>query len=469
MTSGAHALRRRLASGESTVLAARLATFGVGPLTVLAIGGFFTPTLQGYYYAFTSIVAASQLFEAGISTAVIQIAAHESARVRLTRDGLESESPSAVARLAAVFRFALGWYGGVAALMALCIASLGFVVFSKQHADVNWLTPWIVLVAMAAVDLGLQAFFVVLEGTGQIVRVYRYRLARVLALNGTLIVSVAFGAGLLALGLGLAAAALVGILEVLRWRRFFSAILQIDARGAISWRREILPFQWRVAISWMAGYLSASSFTPILLTTAGPVEAGQMGMSMMLVNACTSLAASFIQAKGPSLGALAGEARWLDLIRLFSNKARHSIGAAAALLVSACLAVVIAQAAHFPLAERLLPWWAFALVAAGVLGYHTEGVFAFFLRAQKREPYFVLEVIGAAVIVPGALVVSPKWGSFGLCALFATVHLALLLPFATSILIRDLRHKRGLSAPTRRTPLLQASPDLGRSSTPAVF
>ena len=436
-------VRRTADRGEITVLAARIATFGVGPLTVLAIGTFFTPTLQGYYFSFTSIIAGSQLFEAGIATAVIQIAAHEMGRLR--SDGDSADSP-ALQRLAAVLRFSVRWYAGVAAAMVVGITAVGLVTLSGHHDGVGWLLPWLLLVVFAAVDLGLQGFFVVLEGAGHIEATYRYRLVRVVALNGVLIGAVALGAGLFGLGLGMAASSIVGAIAVLRSRAFFSPLLRIRAGRVISWRSEILPFQGRIAISWMAGYFSAACFTPLLLVTRGAAEAGRMGMTMMLTSACTSLAASFIQAKAPALGGLAGSGRWPDLLTLFKLKARRSILAAAGLLTGATAFIAAAQVTGIPLADRVLPWPVLAVLAVGALAYHVEGVFAFFMRAQKREPYFVLEVIGAVVILPTAALISTSTGVFGLCVLFAAVHVAVLLPIATGILVNDIRRVRRRSA-----------------------
>ena len=430
---------RTIERGEITVLASRMISFGIGPLTVLAVGTFLTPVMQGYYYSFSSVVAASLFFEAGISTAIVQIAAHEAARLRVGLIGVEGEDSLAMRRLSGVFRFAIGWYWVIAALMLVCITGAGVLLFSAQKSDVLWLLPWILLVTFASVDFALQPFFVMLEGTAQIVHVYRYRIIRTVVQNSVLIVSVALGLGLYALALASAAAVLVALANILPARRFFRSLLHVFARGSISWRTEIFPFQWRIAVSWMAGYFSASLFTPLLLATRGPTEAGQMGMTMMLTSACTALAASLMLAQAPVLGALAGGARWQDLIALFKRKAVRSIAIAFVLLTTACFVVWLAQLVGVPLASRVLPAWAFAPFALGILVYHVEGVFAFFMRAQKREPYFVLEVVGAVIILPAAVLVAPVAGAAGVAAVFAAVHLVVLLPFATVILRRSMR------------------------------
>ncbi len=45
----------------------------------------------------------------------------------------------------------------------------------------------------------------------------------------------------------------------------------------ISWRREVWPFQWKIAVSWLCDYFIFQLFTPVLFAFRGPVEAGQDG------------------------------------------------------------------------------------------------------------------------------------------------------------------------------------------------
>ena len=431
---------RRFNAADRTVLVSRIVSFGLGPLTVLAVGTFLSPQSQGYYYSFNSVLAASTLFEAGIATALVQIAAHEAAHLGAGLDRLGSREPGEGRRLAAVLKFAVGWYWSVAGIMGAAIGIGGWILFSSQPADVEWATPWIILVLVASLDFALQPFFVLLEGTGQVARVYRYRIIRSILQNGTLILSVGLGLGLLALPLGAAVALLVGVANLLPVRKMFISLRRRESRGAIRWRTEILPFQWRIAVSWMCGYFSASLFTPLLLATQGPEVAGQMGMTLLLTSACTGLAASVMVARAPGLGSLASAREWTELGRLFKVKARQSILIAAALLTAGVGFVAIAQYVGIPLATRVLPWWQFGLLAVGILAYHVEGVLAFYMRAQKREPYFLLELVGAIAIVPASVWLSSVAGAFGVAAVFALIHAGVMLPVAVAILRRSMRH-----------------------------
>src|SRR5205814_2925495 len=72
------------------------------------------------------------------------------------------------------------------------------------------------------------------------------------------------------------------------WRPVFRDLLRQPADGPrVDWWREVWPFQWRIALSGPFGYLTSYIFTPVLFArdpVLGPIEAGQMGMSLTVMN-----------------------------------------------------------------------------------------------------------------------------------------------------------------------------------------
>src|SRR6201993_2196971 len=54
-----------------------------GLVTVALIARFLSPSEQGYYYTFGSLVALQIVFELGFSFVILQLAAHESSRLRI--------------------------------------------------------------------------------------------------------------------------------------------------------------------------------------------------------------------------------------------------------------------------------------------------------------------------------------------------------------------------------------------------
>jgi len=81
-----------------------------GVLTVLLIARFLTPSEQGYYYTFSSLVALQIVFELGFSFVVLQLAAHERACLTFLPDGQIEGNAIAHSRLASVLQKSVRWY-----------------------------------------------------------------------------------------------------------------------------------------------------------------------------------------------------------------------------------------------------------------------------------------------------------------------------------------------------------------------
>lgn len=431
--------RLQIHKNELAVLSSRVVSLLVGPVTVLAVGIYLDPVLQGYYYTFGSILSASVFFEAGVSTAIVQFAAHESGHLRFNNGGAIQGPRESRLRLAAVLRFAAAWFWGAAALMGLLVVGLGYALFSTQSDDVNWQLPWALVVIVAVLAFCLQPLFAFLEGIGEVRYVYRYRTVRSLAQSLVLIICVVGGLGLYSLAIASAVACFIGFAFLIPRQRTLRIAGWSRGKGALNWKAEILPFQWRIAVSWAAGYFTVSLFTPVMMLVSGPIDAGKVGMTVTLMVACTSLAASFLQAHAPSLGSLHGAAKYVEFKFLFRRKFYVSLLVCLALLIVLVTFATFARMINLPLASRIVDPTALIVFALGFLAYHFEGLLAFFMRAQKREPYFVLEIVGAILIFPLTIVLGGTAGPFGVAAGFALVHLLVLAPTAFFIFQKSAR------------------------------
>src|SRR6202166_3673927 len=117
-----------------TILA-RFWSSAAGLVTLTLIARFLSPTEQGYYYTFGSLVALQIIFELGFSFVILQLASHERAQLSISSDYEISGDAIAHARLASVIQKSVRWYSAAALLMAATVLPVGFYFFSThQHA-----------------------------------------------------------------------------------------------------------------------------------------------------------------------------------------------------------------------------------------------------------------------------------------------------------------------------------------------
>ena len=237
-------------------------------MTVLLIARFLTPNEQGYYYTFYSLVALQVVFELGFSFVVLQLAAHERARLTFAPDGRIEGDPVAHSRLASVLQKSVRWYSVAAVLMVATLLPTGLYFFgAHQHAGVAvaWKGPWCLLVVAAALTFQLDPVFAFVEGCGFVSQIARMRLGQ--AVLGSLLAWAAmathhglFSPAMLILG---QATVQLAFLSRAKLRRLLMSLLRHPVDGnSVGWRQEIWPFQWRIAITWLSSYFISAADHP---------------------------------------------------------------------------------------------------------------------------------------------------------------------------------------------------------------
>lgn len=421
-----------------TVLARGWSTMA-GLVNILLIAHFLSPAEQGYYYTFASLVALQVVFELGFSFVILQLAAHERAHLEIRRDGTITGDAVAHSRLASVFQKAVRWYAVGALLMATIILPAGIHFFSTHHQagiQVAWQLPWTLAVFATVFTFQMDPIFSFLEGCGRIAEVARMRMTQAIA--GSLMAWVAFCLhhGLFAPAMVICGQALAGGYFLLRERALLFPLLRHQVgQNAVSWRGEIWPFQWRIAISWLCGYFIFQLFNPVLFADRGAVEAGRMGMSLSIASALSTVALAWMNTKASPFGTLIARREFRKLDELFFRTLRQSIAllAVGAGVMLLGLRVVGSYYPHW--ASRVLQLPLFAVLLATVLCNHVVFSQAIYLRAHKREPFLPLSVAVGITTACSTILLGKWWGAQGVTIGYFCTSGLFGLAFATSIFL----------------------------------
>ncbi len=403
-------------------VAARFSLMAGSTLTVLLIVRFLTPVEQGYYYTLYSLVGLQVIFELGFSFVILQLAAHESVRLKFLGDGAIEGDPVAHARLASVVQKAIRWYAIAAVLMVLTLLPLGSYFFARQrqeNVDVHWQWPWATVVLATALWFLMGPFFSFLEGCGQVQQVARVRFWEVLA--GTIFswIGISTRHGLFSPALFTVGSALVGA-SFLWKRRSLLRQLAVHPTGehSVAWRIEVWPFQWRIAMSWLCAYLTAQIFTPVLFAARGPVEAGQMGMSMSIAGHLSSVVIAWMTTKAAPFGHLVAKGQIGELDRIYSRTLWQSLGLLTA-MAAGCQVALFALPYVFPrLAQRMVAPALFSFLLLTALSRHVVQSQAMYLRAFKREPFLVQYLVVSTLTCVCTFLTARAWGAAGVAATY---------------------------------------------------
>jgi O-antigen/teichoic acid export membrane protein len=400
-----------------TVLA-RFWSSAAGLVTITLIARFLSPAEQGYYYTFGSLVALQIVFELGFSFVILQVASHERAELSISSDYEITGAQLAHARLASVIQKSVRWYSLAAVVMAGALLPAGFYFFSKhQHAGtmVSWQLPWCFAVLMAALNFQLDPFLSFLEGCGYVPEVAGLRFVQ--SATGSLLAWIVLidHHGLFAPSMMLLGMAATSLVWLTGKRKLLLGLLRYKAgAGKILWSREVWPFQWRIAVSWLSGYFLFWIFNPVLFAYRGPVEAGKMGMSLSLANAIQAIAVSWVSTKSAPFGTLIARKEYRRLDESFFQAIGQSCAVAFAGALAAWLGCVYLNLEHFKFAQRLLapPW--FGILLLYMIVNVIVSAEAYYLRAHKQEVFFVNSVVGAIAVTLCTVIFGRRYGASGI-------------------------------------------------------
>jgi hypothetical protein len=151
-----------------------------GLLTSYLVIKFFSPTIQGYYYTFLSLLAFQVFAELGLGVVISTFASHEWEKLALNNDGNVVGSRSAKSRLISLGRFSAQWYLVASIFTTLALTLGGFIFFGLTSGkdELIWAGPWIATCIITGLNLYFVPILSLLEGCNQVANIYFYRLAQ---------------------------------------------------------------------------------------------------------------------------------------------------------------------------------------------------------------------------------------------------------------------------------------------------
>lgn len=432
----------------SIVLLSRAWGIAGGITTLWLITKSLSLEEQGTYYTFSNIINLQIFLELGLGYVVMQTASHEMANIARGGDGTLTGDPKAKGRLAILLRKTVKIYSAIGIAFLLIITPTGHIFFHiKAPSFIAWAAPWTTLCIAASFALTLNALLSFTEGCGRIIEVSKQRLIFGIAGNIiTWIILISGGKLYAAIGSYTATSIVSASWLWFSERRWLKDLWRLqEPTSTLKWREEIWPFQWRIAVSWLGGFLIFQLFNPIVYATCGADAAGRFGLTMQIGNILSSIASSWMTTKLPHWGNLSAQKKWAEMDKNFKSALIQSSITLAILYVTALTIIAYNPTATKPFLSRLLP---FPLIVATFGAFYTQHLvssIALFIRANKTEPLLWHTLISGLIIATGIYPAAHLWGTTGCTVLWFTLQTTITLPWAASIFFR-FKKKRALDS-----------------------
>lgn len=420
----------------------------IGVVSVFIYTTCISKEEQGYLYTFNSVMAIKVFFELGFTGIITQYVAHEHAHLNWAEDGVgllgEDKYKS---RLSSLLHFCMKWYSVIAIVYFIVLQVAGIYFFSTFGRDdsVSWKIPWIFISLFSAIGLFQAPIFSFTKGLG---------LVKEMAEMGfyVTIVSTLVSWGCFIYGFALYSIIISSFISTLYSLYYFFnhklfkiivSIWRIKVTEKVSYMKEIFPFQWRIALSWISGYFIFNFINPVVFATSGAVAAGQMGMTVNILNQIRSFAMAWIGTKVPLMSRMIALKDYLQLDRLFKKTVLQELFIAVSLLLIFWCCIFVLRLTQLSIngrivAERFLDYLPMLLMTIPVIAQMINDNLATYLRCHKREPYLLKSVCIGLLSVCYILICSKYFGLIGICTGYCIIFTLISLPWGIIIFA----HKR---------------------------
>jgi hypothetical protein len=411
-----------------------------GLVSLTFVARFLSPQEQGIYFTFSSVLNLQVFFELGLGFVLLQFASHEKASLQWNELGMLDGDLLALSRLGSLVKISAKWYLAASLILFLVLTPVGTMLFVSQSskiAGIGWLTPWVLLVIFTSGCMLINPFYSVIEGTGKISEIALLRLLQELLSALLLWWALRAGLGLLSACVYQGCRFVVGSVWLLaRYGRVLWALAGESGQEPISWSQEIFPLQWKIALSWIGGYLATQLFNPVIFAFDGPVAAGRMGMSLNVTNGMSNAVLTWITTKAALFGPFVAKKDYKGLDRLFFKALRQCLILAVVAALGVFVGILVIHRIPNSFNTRvLLPFqWAFLLVST--LGNILTAALATYLRSHKKEPFLLVSLAGGVATLVSTLVLGKFYGTTGILIGYTVIVLATCC-WSTRIFLRS--------------------------------
>lgn len=409
-----------------------------GVLSVLFITTFLTGIEQGYYYTFGSLLALQVFFELGLTGIMTQFVAHEVSHLTLVNEGIYEGDVKYKSRLASLVHFCVKWYGVLAILTSTFLMIVGYLYFShygNENKGINWQAPWFLICLSTGINIFQSPFISIFMGLGKVKEMSKIGFWQQILVPITIWTGLACGMKLFVVGIGSILSLLIWLFYV--WKtdlvNMVLTLWRTNINDRVSYTKEIFPYQWRIALSWVSGYFIFQLFNPFLFATEGAVVAGQMGMTLQALNAISALSFSWFSTKIPLFSKLIALKDYVQLDIIYKKTHYQLISVCIFLLSFFFIIIWVLNISQLKVgnnvfADRFLPYVPMLLMMISILLSQFVSSWANYLRCHKKEPFLAFSIVSGIACCLSTIIFGKLYGLYGITIGFLIIKI-LMLPW----------------------------------------
>lgn len=424
---------------------ARIVQAFTGVIGIFFIASYLNGVEQGFYYTFGSILAIQTFFELGLTGIITQYVAHEAVYLKINDDFTFSGDEKYKSRLASLVHFSVKWYFIISVAFLLVIILVGYIFFTKYDesgGSVSWKIPWLILSVSTAIKLFQSPFTSIVMGLGKVKEMNEIGLYQQLFIPVSMWICLICNFKLYVVGISsfLGAAIWFGYFMRTDLYKLLLNLWRQQISERVSYMKEIFPYQWKIALSWISGYFIFQLFNPVLFATEGAVVAGQMGMTLSVLTAIQAFSMSWLNTKIPLFSGLIELKDYRQLDSRFNLMLKQM--SLICLLLLATMFAGVWFLRYFEigfrgqlLGERFLDYWPMLLMMIPLFANIFVSAWATYLRCHKQEPFLILSIFMGTSCAISTLLFGKLFGLYGVTIGYCFLTVVISLPWGYLIFV----------------------------------
>ena len=383
---------------------ARVIQASGGIITVFLIAKFLSKEEQGFYYTFVSVLAIQIFFELGLGGILTQFVAHEMAHIQLENNTFKGEQKH-ISRLVSILHFSMKWYTIFAFLLIIALILGGGFFFYKNTQGIehiHWRLPWLIVSVFGGLNLLISPIMAILQGMHKV-----KEMAKLTFIQQIVVMLISWLSLILGAKLYLVAINLMMNFFILLLLYSFSGHLKLLYKLSkykviekINYWKEIFPYQWKIALSWASGYFIFQALNPIVFSFYGPIIAGQVGMTITILNGILALVISWTSTKIPQWSSFIAKKEFNELDNSVTYTIKKSTLVAFLGITAATILIGGLQYFKLDLGNRFLPVELALILLMTIPINNVINIYSAALRSFKKEPFlFVALTVGLFSLV----------------------------------------------------------------------
>ena len=403
----------------------------IGVFSVFLYATCLTKEEQGYYYTFGSVMAIQVFFELGFTGIMTQYVAHENAHLRWSDDrSCLLGDHKYRSRLSSLFHLCVKWYSVIAIIYWIVLQIGGNFFFEEfgKNDNVSWKIPWLIMSTVSAWGLFTSPIFSFMRGLGLVKEMAKMGFYRTIINTSVTWIGLILGFKLYSMAFSALISAIYIFVYFLinNYVAILRNIWKTEILEYVNYMKEIFPYQWKIALSWISGYFIFNFMNPVIFATIGPAAAGQLGMSVGILSSIRDFSMSWMGTKIPLLSKLIELKDYLQLDRIFKKTIKQELFVCFAILGLFWIVVAALRESQLSIngkiiGDRFLEYIPLLFVTIPVSLQMVTDNFATYLRCHKKEPFLVISICSGLASAASVLLLGKLFGLIGITAGYAIV------------------------------------------------